>query len=340
MSSELHFLNVKEGDCTWIKHANGNNTIIDVFNASMDEEQVIERNLALEQLIASEAIAKGVLGNFHQKKYPVNPINYLQKFGVDSIFRYIQSHPDMDHMGGIKDFFEVFSPINFWDTNNQKEMGSFENSPYSEDDWNFYKNLRSGTESDPKRLTLFSESYGRFYNRGEDNKGAGNGLYILAPTEELIAEANKSGDYNDCSYVILFKPANGHKIIIGGDSHDKTWEYILENNEEDVKNIDLLIAPHHGRDSSRNYDFLDVLNPRLTFFGNAKSEHLAYGKWSSRNLMKITNNQGNCLIAKFEKTATNIYCTYKNFAEVFSKSLGGVATYDATLDAYLVGVLE
>ena len=35
MASELHFLNVKDGDCTWIKHADGNNTIIDVYNASV-----------------------------------------------------------------------------------------------------------------------------------------------------------------------------------------------------------------------------------------------------------------------------------------------------------------
>ena len=36
---------------------------------------------------------------------------------------------------------------------------------------------------------------------------------------------------------------------------------------DDVRDIDLLIAPHHGWRSGRNYQFLDVLNPRLTFFG-------------------------------------------------------------------------
>ncbi|MEA3429473.1 MAG: DUF4258 domain-containing protein [Thermodesulfobacteriota bacterium] len=39
MASELHFLNVKEGDCTWIKHADGKNTIIDVFNASVEKKE-------------------------------------------------------------------------------------------------------------------------------------------------------------------------------------------------------------------------------------------------------------------------------------------------------------
>lgn len=340
MGSELHFLNVKEGDCTWIKHADGKNTIIDVFNASVEKEETETAAKALlEYLVASEVRAKGVNGNFRQKEHPVNPIEYLQQFNVYSIFRYIQTHPDMDHMGGIKDFFNTFSPTNMWDTDNEKEMESFDNSPYSEEDWEFYENLRNGSDTDPKRLTFFSESYGQYYNRDKNDKPGGNGLYLLAPTEDLVSEANESADFNDCSYVILFRPSNGHKIVIGGDSHDKTWEYILENHENDVKDIDLLIAPHHGRDSSRNYDFLDVLNPRLTFFGNANSEHLAYDKWNSRNLEKFTNNQGNCLIAKFNDGGTDIFCTYKKFAEVYCEKNGYETFFDSSLNGYYLGTL-
>lgn len=340
MASELHFLNVKEGDCTWIKHADGKNSIIDVFNASIEKKEADATAKAiLEFLVAEEIRAKGVNGNFRQKEYPVNPIEYLLQFSVSSIFRYIQTHPDMDHMGGIKDFFDTFSPTNMWDTDNKKEMGSFENSPYSETDWKFYKNLRKESSTDPKRLTLFSGSYGQYYNRDKNDTPSGNGLYMLAPTKGLVEEANQSDDYNDCSYVILFRPANGHKIVIGGDSHDKTWEYILENHEEDVTDVDLLIAPHHGRDSSRNYDFLDVLNPRLTFFGNANSEHLAYDKWNSRKLEKFTNNQGNCLIARFNDNGTAIYCTYKKFAETYCKQNGYETFFDSTLRAYYLKTL-
>ena len=34
-----------------------------------------------------------------------------------------------------------------------------------------------------------------------------------------------------------------------GDAHDNTWEHLLENHEDDIKNVDILFAPHHGRDS-------------------------------------------------------------------------------------------
>ena len=66
----------------------------------------------------------GARGNFTQKKYPVNPVTYRKSHGISSIFRYIQTHPDMDHMDGIRALFDKFAPINFWDTNNRKVISS------------------------------------------------------------------------------------------------------------------------------------------------------------------------------------------------------------------------
>ena len=340
MPSELHFLNVKQGDCTWIKHADGKNTVIDVFNASKVKQETDDLGKALTTyLFDNEYRAKGVKGNFGQKQYPVNPIEYLNDFNVNSVFRYIQTHPDMDHMGGIKDFFAEFSPINMWDTDNKKEMGSFEGSPYSEDDWKFYKSLRKGSESDPKRLTLFAGAKGQYFNQNEDGTSGGNGLYLVAPTKTLVDEANEADDYNDCSYVIVFRASNGQKVVISGDSNDKTWEYILENHESEVKDADLLLAPHHGRDSGRNYDFLDTVKPKLTFFGNANSEHLAYDQWNRRGLEKFTNNQGNCLLAQFNDAGTDIFCTYKKFAEAYCKENGYDTYYSSTLKGYYLKTL-
>lgn len=332
-------MNVKQGDCTWIKHFNGNNTVIDVFNAKKEQEaKADETNRIREALISIEAKNKGIGGNFMQKEHPVNPIKYIKSFGISSIFRFIVTHPDMDHLGGIKDFFDEFSLFNVWDTDNEKEMGSFSGSPYSEEDWKFYKEIRDRVNTSQTRLTLFSGSKGKYYNQNDGN-GGGNGLHILAPTKKLLEEANEKGDYNDASYVILYRPSNGSRVVIAGDSHDKTWEHILENWEEDVRNCDILLAPHHGRDSKRSYEFLDVLNPKITFFGNAKSQHLAYDKWNSRGLEKFTNNQGNCLIAKFNEEGTQIRCTYKTFAKTYCEVNGYSTSYDQETNSYYLKTL-
>lgn len=272
-------------------------------------------------LLAKDAIT-GVRGNFQQKKYPVNPIAYLQDHGMTSIFRYIQTHPDMDHMDGIRALFSEFNPINLWDTNNQKEMpsSSWGESPYSEDDWKFYKGLRDNNpQENPKRLTIMSGATGQYWNIDEEGTSGGDGLYVLAPTQELVDAANNSGDYNDCSYVLLYR-TNGHRIIFGGDSYDDTWEHILDEHVDDVKNIDLLIAPHHGRSSGRSYKFLDVLSPSLTLFGNARSEHLAYSAWNYRKLPFVTNNQANCMVVDASQSPMGFYVTNESFARKINAS--------------------
>ena len=320
----LHFLNVKEGDCSVVKHASGRLTVIDVCNATPVDQPA---EAAMRALAKSD---RGVSGNFQQKKYPVNPITYLHDHEIGSVFRYIQTHPDMDHLDGIKAFFDAFSPANLWDTDNEEEKDFGPGSPYNEDDWLFYKNLRDrNPRTDPKRLTLYPASRGEFYSRPH----GGDGLSVLAPTAELVEQANQAGDYNDASYVILYKAAGGHRIVFCGDSHDNTWEYILEHHEEDVTDIDLLIAPHHGRKSDRSYRFLDTLTPTLTFFGNARHEHLAYDAWNRRGLQKMTNNQANCMVVDVSASPMDLYVTHENFAKVVNPS----TRYSSTFKAFYVG---
>lgn len=330
----LHFLNVKEGDCTWIKHSDGKNTVVDVSNANaLTTEGSTEAPLVKAALDLMEE-SKGIKGNFRQKKYPVNPIEYLRSFNETSVFRFVLTHPDMDHMDGLKEFFDEFNPANFWDTENTKVIDSFDSTKFDEDDWKFYLSLRDGKpEANPRRLTLYSGEKGKYWNLGEDGTGGGNGLTILAPTKEIVANASATGDHNDYSYVLMYQ-AQGKKVIIGGDSHDVTWDHILEKHANLVKDTDILIAPHHGRDSGRSYDFLDVLNPKITFFGVARHEHLGYEAWRSRGLEILTNNQGNCFVVDFTDGRADIHCTYKKFADAYRQAIGKSPIYDANLKSW------
>jgi beta-lactamase superfamily II metal-dependent hydrolase len=323
----IHYLNVKDGDCIGIEHISGNKTVIDVCNATVV-------NYLSELLSAYESKSEtGLNGNFNQKKYPINPISYFKEKGWVSVFRFILTHPDMDHMDGVQSFFEAFEPINFWDTDNKKEMSknNWEGSPYSEADWNFYKKIRDNKpSSNPKRLTLYSGDRNKYFNKSEDGTNGGDGLHILAPTKELVNSANETaGDYHSCSYVILYNTSN-HKIVFAGDSHNATWEHILSNHKNDVRNIDILIAPHHGRKSDRSYEFLDILNPKITFFGNANSEHLAYNAWNYRELAFITNNQAGCIIADVGTGPIKLYVTN----EVFAKAINPHTYYSDVYRAF------
>ncbi len=124
-----------------------------------------------------------------------------------------------------------------------------------------YKNLRNTDPDDnPKRLALLAGAEGQFWHCE-----GGDAITILAPTKDLVAKADDTNDYNTCSYVLLVE-ANGSKVVFGGDSHDDTWEYILGNFKNEVTDVDLLIAPHHGRDSDRSYEFLDRADANVNIF--------------------------------------------------------------------------
>lgn len=309
----VHYLNVKNGDCSIIEHASGRITMIDTCNARKSATVEDARVAALRKAITEKAAGSG---NHNEKANPVNPLEYMRLHNYNGIFRFILTGPDMDHMDGIKDLFEVFSPTNFWDTDNAKEMtSSWNGSPYREEDWKYYKNLRdSKPGTDPKRLALLSGATGKFFNQNDAGESGGDGLHPLAPTQALIDKANELQDWNDSSCVILYRAPKA-RVLFSGDSHDRTWAHLLEHHRSSIENIDLLIAPHHGRKSGRDYSFLDVVKPRLTFFGNASSEHLAYDAWSSRKLPYITNNQAGSMIVDVGIPEVPVYVTNEGFAK-------------------------
>lgn len=304
--SVIHFLNVQNGDCNIIEHNSGRITIIDVCCARKEKNND-EYSMETFDIIMNSNSS----GNYRQKEYPENPIRYLKRIvKCSSIFRYIQTHPDMDHMDGIKDLFAEFDVLNFWDTKNNKKILSGDFNKYRKEDWDFYQSIRKST-TDPKVLHLTDNSKGEFYCC--DN---GDGLCILAPSAELIKKANDSKDYNELSYVLLYQ-TGGKKIIFAGDSGEEIWNYIIKNYQSLVSNVDVLLAPHHGRKTGGNDFYLDILKPKLTLFGNAESKHLDYSSWNNRKLLKITNNQAGNIVLEIKDDEIKVFVSNENFAKNF-----------------------
>lgn len=319
--STIHFLNVLEGDCNIIQHDLGRVSVIDVSNASNEEDTIseifVKTSAARAEMKSRTQVPTGKK-DYKQKENPENPINYIKNtLNIDSIFRFIITHPDMDHLDGIRDLFDEFQITNTWDSNNNKSISdSSFNGKYNPEDWKFYTQLRDGSYTKTKRLTYTYTADSPFWNSDD--------IKILAPSDKLIASANTpNGDIHDLSYVLLFTPpkTNGGKwkILFGGDSDDATWEHILATNKEAVSNIDVLFAPHHGRDSGRNYEFLKTLNPRLTLFGNASSQHLAYDKYPQ---IRITNNQAGNVILDIQPEGLTVYVQNQEFAKDFKIKRG------------------
>lgn len=260
---KIHFLNVGHGDCTLLEFPSGRTTLIDINNSKVVDKKT-EEELASTSSTYSlfeslgyqglELLAKSVTDFVA----PVDPIEYIYENLGDSrnIFRFILTHPDMDHMSGLyklKD--ENISIMNFWDTDNKKDVKESEvSSRFDYRDWETYQELRESEEG-PKVLKILKGEQRDFFN--EDC------ISILSPTEDIINSANEKENWNLLSYILLIEYA-GHKIVLGGDADAEVWDNLVESDEDILENISILKAPHHGRDSGYSQKAVKIMSPDWT----------------------------------------------------------------------------
>lgn len=292
--SAVHFLDVDPGDCSIIQHSSGRVTMIDVCNAY---------NL---QFKGVEAFSK----TYNGKK---NPVHYLKRIGVSKLHRFINTHPDMDHIDGIKDIFLEFEPREFWDTENDKKIASSAlSTPRQKENWETYQDIRNQPVLyNTNRLEVCSGVICRDERIVSDHDDA---LVVLSPTGELLQQASLGEEYNDASCVILYY-TNGRRILFCGDSHNDTWEHIMGTYPDTVNNVDVMLAPHHGRKSGRDWGFLDHVRPKLTIFGRAPSKYLSYDAWRYYKLPFLTRPQVGSVIVRTDEVRMNIYVTNYEFRQ-------------------------
>ena len=184
--SKLHFLNVDPGDCTIIEHNSGHVSIVDVCDGFTPED--IQRGLASYSNVEADwkkVLVKGANGNFRMKENLTNPVEYLSNLGLKNVFRFILTHPDMDHMDGLKALSDYASISNFWDSGVRKDKPDFGGSPYHEEDWDQYIKLVNGEDGVKSAIRLAGDRF-QSANKNSDNESGGDGLYILAPDKELV----------------------------------------------------------------------------------------------------------------------------------------------------------
>lgn len=196
-----------------------------------------------------------------------NPIEfYLSHFSGQSIFRYVQSHPDLDHMRGLAAIRQHgIALTNFWDTEHSK-VPDFKNDSDKEE-WAAYQSLR-GSNTNPSVLRLYRGAKGAFWNHDPNGYGDHDGIEVLSPTPEIVRWANQQSNTNNLSYVLRITYL-GYRIVLGGDADSDLWEHLADVYKEDL-HCHVLKASHHGRDSGYSSKALALLNPNYTIVSVGK----------------------------------------------------------------------
>jgi beta-lactamase superfamily II metal-dependent hydrolase len=189
-----------------------------------------------------------------------DPVEYYKgHFANRPIFRFILSHPDLDHMRGLvrlrQEKIEIF---NFWDTGHEKSITDFQGGDEAE--WKEYQRLRQSTQA-PKVFRPTRGTKNKYWNQ-DDAGGDGDGLYILAPTPELQKAENADDDPNAHSYVLMLIQA-GTRVVFGGDATEAVWESIYQAFGKNLK-CHILKASHHGRDSGCHSNAMSAMHPDYT----------------------------------------------------------------------------
>jgi competence protein ComEC len=263
MSLKIHFLNVGHGDCTFIELPSGRLMMIDINNSqSLPDDDIdalaMHKSMSVEQFRHRSVITKS--WEDYYKSLLVDPVDYYRKhFNGRTIFRYIQSHPDMDHMSGLHRFFwqEGIPLENFWDVAHGKDMtqDDWEHSPHAEIDWMVYKALRLGNGPNQSKHKVITNHRG-----GTGDLWTEDGVEVLSPTKELIKDCDDCDRYNDSSYVLKITYA-GRRVILPGDAEGAAWTSMLDELGPAALDCDILKASHHGRMSGFHQDAYDAMDP-------------------------------------------------------------------------------
>ncbi|MBU0607831.1 MAG: MBL fold metallo-hydrolase [Armatimonadetes bacterium] len=89
---------------------------------------------------------------------------------------------------------------------------------------------------------------------------------------------------NDHSIVTVFEYAQS-KIVVPGDNEPPSWKLLraMGGFMDAVKNADILVAPHHGRESGWDAEMVGHINPRLTIISDKAAETSAVDKYSGKS---------------------------------------------------------
>jgi competence protein ComEC len=320
---KVHFLNVGHGDCNIIKHPDDRLTVIDINNGAeldLESSEELAKSFRLPIYTALERLRRNrpfyintlgvvkarqsitayerqTLDELLRKGYNIkltNPIEFLHtQYPSLYIHRYIQTHPDLDHMRGLTALRGAeIEMVNFWDTEHEKTP-EFQ-SDSDKEEWEEYQKLRTSKEN-PKVLRLNRGSTGPYYNQDESGTEGGDGTDILSPTPDIVKAANENDKTNNLSYVLRLR-YKGITVIFGGDAEEEVWEDLVQQYGEQLK-CDILKASHHGRDSGYYQEAVEYMNPQYTIVSvgqkpetDASNKYRQYSDnvWSTRWKGNIT----------------------------------------------------
>lgn len=271
---------VGNGDMFYIKHNSDNFTIIDCCLEYDDSSKERKEEIIIEIL------------------------NESQKKGIT---RFISTHPDEDHISGLRDFDDRLSILNFYRVDNNTTKKGEES-----EDFRRYKSLRENTS---KSFTLKKGCSRKWMNMKDDTRGSA-GLFCLWPIvsddkyKDALEKAHDGESPNNISPAIRYSINDSASFLWMGDMETDMQEEF--SSCVDVPETSIVFAPHHGRKSGRiPSELLDKLSPKIIVVGEAPCEDLHY--YSGYNT--ITQNTAGDIVFEVSDDIVDIFVSNQSYSK-------------------------
>ena len=187
-------------------------------------------------------------------KQDVSPLKSLEGKDVGYL---IITHPHHDHFSDIKNIGSVHPRV-LWRVKSYTREELMERAS---------KDNKENFE----RYCNFTEQYNQPI-KSEEKPSSGNPFDGLSINIFFTQKCNKS-NINNFSAIAVLKLGNV-KVIICGDNEKESFAELLksESFKNAIKNSDVLIAPHHGRESGYCLDFLNQVKPKITIISDTSAD--------------------------------------------------------------------
>lgn len=197
-----------------------------------------------------------------------SPISHLhKKHGLNQIDLLIITHPHKDHIDDILNLDA--NPIQLLQFSRPRQLLNDE----------IMKDIR---EQDEDKFNKYCELNDKYIKQPQekiidapDNCG---GVHIKIFYSDSLSHSN----FNNHSIVTTIE-YNDRKIVIPGDNEVESLTELMKNADfnEATEDSDILLAPHHGRESGFLEKFVKTVNPKLTVISDGiKGETSANEKYS------------------------------------------------------------
>lgn len=259
---------------------------------------------AFNQRYSVSALAAALISK--EEAELVDPIAWYRANVGKYMHRFILSHPDKDHMSGIRHLLSGTAGIeiaNLWDYDHTRTRTEedYPNNPAGWRDWRWYMGFHrqfNWSVTWPRRIQPL---------RGQSNSyWTDDSIEILSPTRPLIADCNARDEYNDASYVLGVSHGPTSRLLLPGDVEEKGWNDMIGAGVRLRANV--LVASHHGRNSGYHDEALDLIRPEVVIISSdvipAKDD--AIEKYKKRSRVFSTREHGTLTVRLHDGGALEI----------------------------------